>query len=1067
MSGPSSEHLYGRTTGAFSHLLAWSLLGLAVICFLAFGCRREAMEGSDPAAALLGTVRPGEGRLAGAPWLVSTPGARPQQAVFRRASRAAARALEEKVTTDTLRADAVVKLLGGEVDAAIDQLSRSTDLAPLNATLWSDLAAAHLQRSEVASDPYEIVRALAAANRAVRLNPALVASRFNRALALERLSLGHQAALEWQLVDQMERDPLWAREARTRAQALRQRNPPDWERELAKLREAVQQKKPDRIRAIVAGAPQRFREHLEEKALAAWVKAESDHREPEAAAELAVAEAIGDVLVALGGDRMAADTIAHIEQTRASDIERFQRLVNGFLTYFEGLDLTARNQFSPALPYFQEAHQALAREYSPFAYWALYRIALCHYQAAEYRQAIAISSVLAERLAGSPYKALQGRSLSLIGLIHGIEGSYATAISLLDSAKAAFQAVKEAPNAAKADATLSTIFDTVGQRREAWSRIYSALTTPTTFEAEIRFFTCVQASWLARREDETEIALWFQEEVIRNAPALGKPQILIGALRQNATLLAALGKHKEASAELARARQALPEISDPPIRQSVEGDLLLAESEVAGTRSPHLAIAKLDEAIRIFRKTFYHRQLGYAFYQRALAHKALGRHEDAERDLSSAIAELEQQREGASVGDRISYFDRVKEVFDTMIELQLEQRRQAGEALRFSEQAKARVLWDWIVTAPVQETDLSRLKPSQPVDLQRIQRDLPEGTAVIEYAVLPTKVIVWVFRREGALQHATVEIGERDLDHFVQRFRRALLEKRSQDFEAISEEAYTLLIRPVAHHLAPGERLVLIPDGALHLLPFSLLRNGRTREYLIQERVLTTAPSARVYVASRRRELSLTEGPGQVLVVADPDFDRDIDPTLLPLQAGDTEASIAQIFPGSRVLRGPAATREAFLQASGEFEILHFGGHSVVNVNFPLLSQMLFAKAPGDPARGVLYSGDVLRQRFPRIRLAVLASCGTALGKVSRTEGVQNLARPFLAAGVPTVVAALWDVDDQTTADFFVRFYQNLKQRPLDVAGALQATQIESIGRGADPRVWGAFEVIGTDRLGR
>jgi CHAT domain-containing protein len=171
-----------------------------------------------------------------------------------------------------------------------------------------------------------------------------------------------------------------------------------------------------------------------------------------------------------------------------------------------------------------------------------------------------------------------------------------------------------------------------------------------------------------------------------------------------------------------------------------------------------------------------------------------------------------------------------------------------------------------------------------------------------------------------------------------------------------------------------------------------------------------------------------------------------------------------RLFPGSRVLSDRAATRRVFLEEGGGFEIIHFGGHSLVNSEYPLLSQMLFAGVPDDPARGVLYSGDVLRQHFPRTRLVALASCSTAAGKVSRTEGVESLARPFLAAGVPAVVASLWDVDDVTTAEFFGRFYGHLRQT-FDPAEALQKTQIESLEdpseKVANPRTWGAFELIG------
>lgn len=1002
--------------------------------------------------------------MAGAPWLAPESRSEESKVVLRNAVRAASTALRKRVTAETLRDDAIVKLLTGEVDLAVEELTKAADLDPSSAVVWSDLSAAHLYRSAIASEPYELVAALAAGRRAVLCDPAFSPGRFNRALALKRLSLHSLATEEWQLISKQETDPLWAREARSHAADLmREAVTRDWQRDLEEVRKAVRQGRSERVRSIVAGSPHRFREHLEEELLGEWARAHSDHREVAALRELEVARGISEALVAVSGDRMAADIILQIDRTRGSDAYRLRQLAAGFLAYGEGLDLARTNEFSQALSRFQEAEKLLVRENSPFAYWTAYRVAFCKYQNADYQAARARALALASSPKVASYQALRGRSLLLVGLIDGIEGRHASSITFLEAAKNAFLRSKEAAYAAKANALLADEFDVLGQPKGAWHRLVLALAEPATFDKpDVRYILYVYASLLARKEGETEIALWFQDEAVKNARATEQPWALVSTLRERANLLASLGRKKESENDLAEARSALQEISEPSLRRMLEGDLLLVESELASPTAPEQAIPQLDEAIQIFRETSYHYRLGDALYRRALANKALGRNGAAERDLAAAMAELEQQRETIdSAEHRISYLDRVKDIFDTMIELQLEQ-RQPIEALRVSEQSKARVLWDWMVTRPTLEPTLPHLQlaAAESFDLEALQRGIPEGTVVVEYAVLPRRTIAWILRSRGGLQ--SVELGPGEVEDLARKLRRAVLHDRSAELAPLAEQAYDLLIRPVEPHLAPGERLVLIPDGPLHALPFSVLRNPKTGRYLFQDRVLAVAPSIRVYVESRRRDRAIARGAGNVLVVAAPEFDTAIDPTLLPLTAGKTEASIAGIFPG-RVLRGREATQKAFLETAPEFEVVHFGGHSVVNVEHPLLSQMLFAKDPADPSRGVLYSGDVLRQHFPRTRLVVLASCGSAFGKISRTEGVENLARPFLAAGVPTVVASLWSVEDQVTADFFVRFYRNLKQG-FDVAGALQATQIESLnqaGPAASPRVWGAFEVIG------
>ena len=94
----------------------------------------------------------------------------------------------------------------------------------------------------------------------------------------------------------------------------------------------------------------------------------------------------------------------------------------------------------------------------------------------------------------------------------------------------------------------------------------------------------------------------------------------------------------------------------------------------------------------------------------------------------------------------------------------------------------------------------------------------------------------------------------------------------------------------------------------------------------------------------------------------------------------------------------------------------------------------------------------------------VLAGCRTAAGAISSTEGALSLGRPFLAAGVPSVVASLWDIDDAVSRRFFVTFH-----RALRVLGepllALQQAQISLLRDGdpsyARPASWAAFVCMG------
>lgn len=569
---------------------------------------------------------------------------------------------------------------------------------------------------------------------------------------------------------------------------------------------------------------------------------------------------------------------------------------------------------------------------------------------------------------------------------------------------------------------------------------------------------------MARADGEKEVALWFLDEVVAGVLEGGVEVEVASHLRARAEILLELGDKEAAAADLALAREHLERAPEAATVENLDADNKLVEAELA--RSPGEAIELLDDVVRSYRASAYHYRLSQALHRRARALESLGRLDEAERDLEAAIDELELQREAIDAPEeRVAFFDRTRELLDAMIRFQLDRRRRPAAAFRYSEQAKARALADWMLTDPAGRPGPRRVQAAPaPTDPESLRRALPPGTTVVEYSSLPQSLAIWVLRRDGfAVQ--TVPVGAKPLEDLVRRLLRELERGEGDRLEATSSRLHDLLIRPVERHLAPGERVVAVPDGALHRLPFALLRDRRTGRFLVQDHVLSVAPSARVLVSSLRRDAALArQGDPRALVVVDPAFDEDLFPSLRRLEAARTEARIAGAFPGSRVLPDHAATQGAFVRDAGNFEILHFGGHSVINEQYPLLSQMLFAAQPGDPSRGVLYSGDLLGLRFARTRLAVLASCSTAAGKISRTEGVESLARPFLAAGVPAVVASLWDVNDEVTAELFGRFYGHLRQ-DFDPAAALRETQVESLEISsdelADPRSWSAFELIG------
>jgi CHAT domain-containing protein len=98
------------------------------------------------------------------------------------------------------------------------------------------------------------------------------------------------------------------------------------------------------------------------------------------------------------------------------------------------------------------------------------------------------------------------------------------------------------------------------------------------------------------------------------------------------------------------------------------------------------------------------------------------------------------------------------------------------------------------------------------------------------------------------------------------------------------------------------------------------------------------------------------------------------------------------------------------------------------------------------------------------MRLVVLSACQTAIEQQYSGEGAVSVARPFMAAGVPLVVATLWPVDSSSSERLMTSFHRH-RTEAKSTAGALQQAQVEMLNdsnqRLQHPYYWAAFTAIG------
>ena len=285
---------------------------------------------------------------------------------------------------------------------------------------------------------------------------------------------------------------------------------------------------------------------------------------------------------------------------------------------------------------------------------------------------------------------------------------------------------------------------------------------------------------------------------------------------------------------------------------------------------------------------------------------------------------------------------------------------------------------------------------------------------------------------------------------------------------------------PVAERVDGSERLLIIPDGPLHVLPFrALILEPEDRQaepelsprYLIEWKPLHTAMSATVYSELRKPRGAAAERPpaagDSILLTAfgDPSYPQDLkDLRPLPHSRQEVEG-ITGLYPplDVRAYLGAAATEEQAKSVGRETRILHFATHATLDDRFPLHSALALS-IPEKPVPGRENGWLQTFEIFERLRLdadlVVLSACETALGQELAGEGLIGLTRAFQYAGAQTVAASLWSVRDEATAELMVRLYRQL-QSGSSKAEALRAAQMESIHKGASPFIWAAFELYG------
>jgi CHAT domain-containing protein len=356
--------------------------------------------------------------------------------------------------------------------------------------------------------------------------------------------------------------------------------------------------------------------------------------------------------------------------------------------------------------------------------------------------------------------------------------------------------------------------------------------------------------------------------------------------------------------------------------------------------------------------------------------------------------------------------------------------------------------------------EYSSMVKVEPVAVADVQRDLDADTTMISYFLSPFASHAWVVDREH-VQHVTLPFSRDDQQRALcwsqlLAATRSGTPKSSCSPPADGKELYTKLIEPVRPYIHTT-RLLIVPHGVLHYVPFAALQNPKDDHYLIQDYPLTYAPSASSIAFLREKESPVE---GRALVIGDPDTGTD----RVRLPGAEREAAAIAKDLGVKAVTGKSATEDLLYGMAGKYDLLHIAAHGEYDAKHPLFSRI--ALAPAGTRDGFLEVHEILSDvDLTGVNLVVLSACSSGTGVRSGGDEITGLTRALLYAGTPGVIATLWDIGDEAAEALMKVFYARLLAGAA-VSDALREAQCEMAKseRFHSPADWAAFSLTGNPR---
>ncbi len=225
--------------------------------------------------------------------------------------------------------------------------------------------------------------------------------------------------------------------------------------------------------------------------------------------------------------------------------------------------------------------------------------------------------------------------------------------------------------------------------------------------------------------------------------------------------------------------------------------------------------------------------------------------------------------------------------------------------------------------------------------------------------------------------------------------------------QAHLRQLYEEVFAPVRAHLS-ARHLIIVPHGVLHYLPFHALLDDTG--YLIDSFTISYAPSASIFAHCQEKPAH-AGGPSLVLGIPD---------ARAPLILEEVRA-VAEMVPDAELFVGAQANEQVLREKGLQSRLIHIATHGKFRQDNPMFSGIRLGDA-------YLNLYDLYQLKL-NAELVTLSGCATGMNVVTPGDELLGLIRGLLYAGAHSLLLTLWDVHDQSTADFMTHFLPALPGR--------------------------------------